>query len=364
MFTLVIGGSASGKSEYAERHVMALSGGPRIYIATMERFGEEAEARIARHRALRRGRGFETVECCQNIGSLTLPENSNVLLEDLGNLVANEMFTGSGSPEGTGTPSPEGTGTPSPEGAGTPFPEEITALLPDRIAEEIEKLRAGCAHLTIVANDVFCGGKEYEGETLTYLRVLAKLSRQLAQKADRVVEVVCGRPLPVQSVSNQPLPVQSAQGQPLPIQPVLVQPTAGSGSDRAEKETKDSRTRERGKASKMIFVTGPLFAGKQEYIMKALGWDEAAFEKNAVRDVQELAALTPADSLEALADSLASKQVVIATEVGGGVVPLDPVQRREREAAGRLACLLAARADIVVRVYCGIPCLLKGERLP
>ena len=337
---------------------MALSGGPRIYIATMERFGEEAEARIARHRALRRGRGFETVECCQNIGSLTLPENSNVLLEDLGNLVANEMFTGSGSPEGTGTPSPEG--------AGTPFPEEITALLPDRIAEEIEKLRAGCAHLTIVANDVFCGGKEYEGETLAYLRVLAKLSRQLAQKADRVVEVVCGRPLPV----------QSAQGQPLPIQPVLVQPTAGSGSDRAEKETKDSRTRERGKASKMIFVTGPLFAGKQEYIMKALGWDEAAFEKNAVRDVQDLAALTPfdeseelaavtpADSLEALADSLASKQVVIATEVGGGVVPLDPVQRREREAAGRLACLLAARADIVVRVYCGIPCLLKGERLP
>lgn len=327
---------------------MALSGGPRIYIATMERFGEEAEARIARHRALRRGRGFETVECCQNIGSLTLPENSNVLLEDLGNLVANEMFTGSGSPEGTGTPSPEG--------AGTPFPEEITALLPDRIAEEIEKLRAGCAHLTIVANDVFCGGKEYEGETLAYLRVLAKLSRQLAQKADRVVEVVCGRPLPVQ--------------------PVLVQPTAGSGSDRAEKETKDSRTRERGKASKMIFVTGPLFAGKQEYIMKALGWDEAAFEKNAVRDVQDLAALTPfdeseelaavtpADSLEALADSLASKQVVIATEVGGGVVPLDPVQRREREAAGRLACLLAARADIVVRVYCGIPCLLKGERLP
>ena len=358
MFTLVIGGSASGKSEYAERHVMALSGGPRIYIATMERFGEEAEARIARHRALRRGRGFETVECCQNIGSLTLPENSNVLLEDLGNLVANEMFTGSGSPEGTGTPSPEG--------AGTPFPEEITALLPDRIAEEIEKLRAGCAHLTIVANDVFCGGKEYEGETLAYLRVLAKLSRQLAQKADRVVEVVCGRPLPV----------QSAQGQPLPIQPVLVQPTAGSGSDRAEKETKDSRTRERGKASKMIFVTGPLFAGKQEYIMKALGWDEAAFGKNAVRDVQDLAALTPfdeseelaavtpADSLEALADSLASKQVVIATEVGGGVVPLDPVQRREREAAGRLACLLAARADIVVRVYCGIPCLLKGERLP
>ena len=341
MFTLVIGGSASGKSEYAERHVMALSGGPRIYIATMERFGEEAEARIARHRALRRGRGFETVECCQNIGSLTLPENSNVLLEDLGNLVANEMFTGSGSPEGTGTPSPEG--------AGTPFPEEITALLPDRIAEEIEKLRAGCAHLTIVANDVFCGGKEYEGETLAYLRVLAKLSRQLAQKADRVVEVVCGRPVLLSGAVQAPgtaLAPDAAQA---------------AGTAQTGKEMKDSHTRERTESGKMIFVTGPLFAGKQEYIMKTLGWDRAAFEENAVRDVQALAALTPGEELEALADRLAQKSVVIATEVGGGVVPADPTQRRDREAAGRLACLLAARADTVVRVYCGIPCLLKGQ---
>ena len=32
-----------------------------------------------------------------------------------------------------------------------------------------------------------------------------------------------------------------------------------------------------------------------------------------------------------------------------------------REAAGRLACLLARRADAVVRVYCGLPQVLKGE---
>ena len=56
MFTLVIGGSASGKSEYAERHVLSLSTpektspqfGNRIYIATMQPFGEDARARIAR----------------------------------------------------------------------------------------------------------------------------------------------------------------------------------------------------------------------------------------------------------------------------------------------------------------------------
>ena len=114
----------------------------------------------------------------------------------------------------------------------------------------------------------------------------------------------------------------------------------------------------------MIFVTGPLFAGKQEYIMQALGWDEAGFDANAVRDVQDLAAEVSPEQLEALADSLAEKEVVIATEVGGGVVPADPDERRKREAAGRLACLLAARADTVIRVCCGLPRLLKGEALP
>jgi adenosylcobinamide kinase/adenosylcobinamide-phosphate guanylyltransferase len=46
--------------------------------------------------------------------------------------------------------------------------------------------------------------------------------------------------------------------------------------------------------------------------------------------------------------------------VGGGVVPVDARQRADREAAGRLACLLAARADTVIRVCCGLPQLLKG----
>lgn len=46
MFTLVIGGAASGKSEYAEAHVETLPG-RRLYIATMEPWDEECRARIA-----------------------------------------------------------------------------------------------------------------------------------------------------------------------------------------------------------------------------------------------------------------------------------------------------------------------------
>ena len=108
----------------------------------------------------------------------------------------------------------------------------------------------------------------------------------------------------------------------------------------------------------MIFVTGPLYAGKEEYIRQALGWGDEEFSANAVRDVQTL---VPCENPETLADELACRKVVIATEVGCGIVPVDPDERRKREDAGRLACLLAARAETVIRVCCGIPQLLKGE---
>lgn len=108
----------------------------------------------------------------------------------------------------------------------------------------------------------------------------------------------------------------------------------------------------------MIFVTGPLYSGKRAYIRAALGLSEEAFARAAVWDVQEL---TFAQDPEQLAEKLAEHDVVIATELGGGVVPVDAQQRAHREAAGRLACLLAARADTVVRVCCGLPQLLKGD---
>ena len=108
----------------------------------------------------------------------------------------------------------------------------------------------------------------------------------------------------------------------------------------------------------MIFVTGPLYAGKREYIRNALGLSEADFRARAVWDVQELAL---GEDLLALAERLAEKDIVIATELGGGLVPVDRAEREKREAAGRLASLLAGRADTVVRVCCGLGQVLKGE---
>ena len=106
----------------------------------------------------------------------------------------------------------------------------------------------------------------------------------------------------------------------------------------------------------MIFITGPLYSGKRTFAQTLL-------PGKALADVQQLAAdAADREALERLADRLACEyDILIATEVGGGVVPMDPKQRADREAAGRLACLLAARAECVVQMFCGIPTVLKGE---
>ena len=162
MLTLIIGGSGSGKSAFAESLVCSL-GENRIYIATMQPFDEECRARIARHRTQRKNAGFETIECYVNLSEALVPFDANVLLEDLSNLLANERYR--------------------PDGGGI-----------EAVRRGMETLAARCRHLTVVTNEVFSGGDDYEEETLAYLRDLAVLNRELARRADLVIEMVCGVP--------------------------------------------------------------------------------------------------------------------------------------------------------------------------
>ena len=48
MFTLVVGGAASGKSEYAEQLILRAGALPRYYVATMEPFGAKEIGRSTR----------------------------------------------------------------------------------------------------------------------------------------------------------------------------------------------------------------------------------------------------------------------------------------------------------------------------
>ena len=58
MITLVSGGAASGKSEYAENISMSRKNGTLIDIATMMPYDRECYKKIERHREMRKEKGF------------------------------------------------------------------------------------------------------------------------------------------------------------------------------------------------------------------------------------------------------------------------------------------------------------------
>ena len=109
----------------------------------------------------------------------------------------------------------------------------------------------------------------------------------------------------------------------------------------------------------MILITGPLYSGKRQVALQLLGCREEELQNRCICDAHKLAA--DREDLETLADELAHYDAVTAAELGCGIIPADPAECSLRERAGRLSCLLAERADTVVRVFCGIPKVLKGE---
>ena len=68
MFALIFGGSGSGKSEYAEKLSCELAQkNEKYYIATMIPYGEEGKKRVERHKKLREGKDFYTIEQTMHI---------------------------------------------------------------------------------------------------------------------------------------------------------------------------------------------------------------------------------------------------------------------------------------------------------
>jgi adenosyl cobinamide kinase/adenosyl cobinamide phosphate guanylyltransferase len=65
--------------------------------------------------------------------------------------------------------------------------------------------------------------------------------------------------------------------------------------------------------------------------------------------------------LEGACGAAAAPLVLVANEVGSGIVPATPLGRRFRDWQGVLNQRLAARADRVVLVVAGLPLVLKGS---
>lgn len=172
MLIVLAGGAATGKSAHAERILCErIPEGERLYVATMQPFGEVAERRIRRHHALRAARGFETCERYTDLLHLDLPRPyGGILLECMSNLTANECF--------------------APEGAGFARAEE-------QILKGIEHLAEQCELLVVVTNEIFSDGEAYTRETERYIEILSRINRRLSEQADLYAESVCGILLPL-----------------------------------------------------------------------------------------------------------------------------------------------------------------------
>ena len=188
MLILVTGGSGSGKSEYAEECACAAGCPHMYYIAAMICRDDESRERVRRHREMRSGKGFVTIERYTDLAGLRLPghtcrepgggsgsegdgsrgaEGVCVLLECLSNLTANEMFDKDGSGDGAA----------------------------EAVKAGIDSLLKQCDNLVVVTNEIFSDGMRYDSASETYRQVLAGINAYLASLADRVVEVVCGIPV-------------------------------------------------------------------------------------------------------------------------------------------------------------------------
>ncbi len=222
MMVLVIGGSGSGKSAYAEELACGLwedgkrtesvlpdgcvnPGGSKeeyvedegnirdvslgdsenlcglaekhtgkYYIAAMQVSDGEGRRRVRRHRAERSGKGFYTIEQPVRIEkalSGMREGRRTVLLECVSNLTGNEMFAGAQPRSG--------------------------ADAAEDIIRGIERIKEHTTHLIVVSNNVFEDGILYESATMDYIRAMGRINCELAALADRVVEVVAGIPVPV-----------------------------------------------------------------------------------------------------------------------------------------------------------------------
>ncbi len=166
MMILLTGGSGCGKSSYAEKLCMNRPA-PRFYIAAMKPYGPGGAEKVARHRQMRRGKGFETIERYTDLAGLVLPARGTALLECICNLTANEMFDENGN-------------------CSDPC---------ERVLAGVDALRAQCDTLVVVTNDVGSDGGEYDEATRAYMQAIGRINACLAARADVVCELVCGIPL-------------------------------------------------------------------------------------------------------------------------------------------------------------------------
>jgi len=126
----------------------------------------------------------------------------------------------------------------------------------------------------------------------------------------------------------------------------------------------------------MIFIFGGKYQGKTAYALTQYGEklricdlaEESAavmFEVDLVKNIQEGVRHLLAEGISPLSyfteniDRL-ERKILIGTEIGCGIVPMEERERIWRDETGRVYQLLAGNAQKVERLWAGIPITIKG----
>lgn len=207
MITLITGGSGSGKSAYAEKYICHASKEKgcreKYYIATMQVFDDEGQRKIDRHRRLRAGKGFITIEQPRDIQDAVsklqsencLKTGQSALLECMSNLVANEMFPPVDASD-TKEAEVKKEALDEPDNM-RDYENNLISLVSKKVLKDVSILSENVAELVIVTNNVFEDGVCYDESTMNYIKAMGIVNRGLAAMAESVVEVVAGIPVAV-----------------------------------------------------------------------------------------------------------------------------------------------------------------------
>ncbi|MDR2184022.1 MAG: bifunctional adenosylcobinamide kinase/adenosylcobinamide-phosphate guanylyltransferase [Clostridiales bacterium] len=129
----------------------------------------------------------------------------------------------------------------------------------------------------------------------------------------------------------------------------------------------------------MILIFGGAYQGKLDYALQRFGLtkDDVAYCTESDRtcpnrkpivyeaDKWILALLRAGEDIDRHIEQFFTdnrEAIVICNDISCGVVPEDPILRKWREEVGRFMGEASQRSDEVVRLYCGIPTILKGEK--
>lgn len=167
MIVLIIGGSKSGKSSFAESLASKIKdSGVLYYLATMNPIDLEDNKRIDKHIENRSIYKFTTIEQKIDLHKILekFKKDDTILLDSVTALGTNEMFK---------------------EG-------RVNFNIADKVFRDIEKLSNRVGNLVLVSDYVFSDGIKYDDFTDDFRKELGKINCYLAKLSEVVIEASYG----------------------------------------------------------------------------------------------------------------------------------------------------------------------------